>query len=181
MAPFGFLFSCRKPHKHKKTHTPHTHTQHSTLKEHPFFFFLFFFFVPWQMWPLAVMVNPECWVWYKQDLAITMMLTSVEIRAAPSSQTQTGQKKRNTSAVLVKRRERRWTGKDAEVSVRGIDQCRMTRGLEIEALDALQAYVTCFFSHSFDSRHSHMHVWRITLFADRRSVCLFKRWISCKI
>lgn len=37
------LFS--EPHireQHKRTHTP--------------------FFVRWQMWPLAVMVNPECWV-----------------------------------------------------------------------------------------------------------------------
>ncbi len=52
----------------------HTHTEHTLhiLTEHPFF-------VPWQMWPLAVMVNPECWVWYKQDLVITMILTSVRI------------------------------------------------------------------------------------------------------
>lgn len=84
VAPVGFLFSwvnlsSKIHHTHHVQYSKYNKKHKRTQNTHCTDWRVTRFSAPWQMWPLAVMVNPKRWVWYKQDLAITMILTSVSV------------------------------------------------------------------------------------------------------
>lgn len=121
------------------------------------------------MWPLAGAVNPGCWVWYKQDLAITMILTSVRtVQWAPKRR----QQQERNIFLLIKKRQKQSLDSEPGVSAPGINQYRMFCGLENLCL---VHYGLCkmFFPTALHS----LCMWRITFSADTVSD-LFTSWTA---